>query len=480
MSRRARWVVALAPSTGCAGYVLAGRGILDQRADLLAVLLVWLAAGLWAGAVLARGRRESPLAWLLAAALALQVVGLVAGPRLSDDLYRYVWDGAVQQSGTNPYDAPPASPTLARLRQPPVWPDAATCAIETLRNQPLLHGDPFPVGGKELCIRINRPRVRTIYPPVAQLAFVTASVVSPRESQLQVEVWAALTSLALTALVASLLTASGRRRESALVYAAGPLAVLEAGMDGHVDVLGALLALAAVAAWTRRGRRPLGPLDPTRLDAVLTGALLAAATLTKLYPAVVAVAFLGWRRAPWRTQGIMVGTAAAVVVVAYAPYVLTAGTHVLGYLPGYLRENEYASGGRYEILDALHVHAHAEGIAAALLLVVIAVSLAVPVAAGTRPLAARAATVVGLAFLIASPGNAWYTAALVALAIVAGRLEWLGVVAANYVLYFDTILGYPKVWSRSSYVLAAVVVALAAASRLLSGPRRPTHALAAG
>lgn len=479
---RARWLVALAPALGCAGYVVAGRGLLDQRAGLLVAVVLWLVAGLWAALVLARRPRESSLAALLAAALLLQVLGLVAGPRLSDDLYRYVWDGAVQQSGTNPYDDPPISPQLAHLRGPLLWPGPAACASEGVQTGSVLHSDPFPVGGREPCTRINRPRVRTIYPPVAQLAFVTASVLSPRASTLQEEVPAALTSLALTALIASLLAATGRRREWALVYAAGPLAALEAGMDGHIDVLGALLALAAVGVWTRRSRRPpTWGTDPSRLATVLTGVLLAAATLTKLYPALVAVAFVGRRRAPWRTQVIMVVVAAVTVVVAYLPYVLTAGTRVLGYLPGYLKENEYASGGRYELLDALHVHGHGEVIAGALLLAVIAASLLAPSTVGTRPLAARATTVLGLAVLIASPGNAWYTTLLVALAIVAGRLEWLGVVAANYVVYVDAVLGYPKVWSRSAYVAAAVAVAVAATYRHVSGPGRARqHALAPG
>ena len=31
---------------------------------------------------------------------------------LSDDIYRYIWDGLVQEAGINPYDYPPGAPEL--------------------------------------------------------------------------------------------------------------------------------------------------------------------------------------------------------------------------------------------------------------------------------------------------------------------------------------------------------------------------------
>ena len=56
------------------------------------------------------------------------VVSLVHVPVLSDDLYRYAWDGQVQAAGTNPYRYPPADPALSGLRQDWLWPSAQECA----------------------------------------------------------------------------------------------------------------------------------------------------------------------------------------------------------------------------------------------------------------------------------------------------------------------------------------------------------------
>ena len=69
---------------------------------------------------------------------------------LSDDIYRYVWDGLVQQAGINPYHYPPEAPELGFLRD------------ETI----------FPM--------INRKSALTIYPPAAQLFFRAARLAVAR------------------------------------------------------------------------------------------------------------------------------------------------------------------------------------------------------------------------------------------------------------------------------------------------------------
>jgi len=64
-------------------------------------------------------------------------------PYLSDDIFRYIWDGRVQAAGVNPYRYIPAEEPLAQLRD------------------------------EEIYTHINRREsVRTIYPPIAQAAFL--------------------------------------------------------------------------------------------------------------------------------------------------------------------------------------------------------------------------------------------------------------------------------------------------------------------
>src|SRR5246127_2983463 len=70
-------------------------------------------------------------------------------PRLSTDIYRYIWDGRVQGSGINPYLYLPVDPRLSGLRDSAIYP------------------------------HINRKEyARTIYPPVAQMFFFVATRVT--------------------------------------------------------------------------------------------------------------------------------------------------------------------------------------------------------------------------------------------------------------------------------------------------------------
>ncbi len=78
------------------------------------------------------------------------------------------------------------------------------------------------------------------------------------------------------------------------------------------------------------------------------GALLRGVGLGQALPAVLAVAFLagaGARRRSWLVR--FGASSAGVVVVAYLPPVAAVGAGVVGYLPGYLREERYDQGGRY-------------------------------------------------------------------------------------------------------------------------------------
>ena len=47
---------------------------------------------------------------------------LFSPPYLSDDLYRYVWDGRVQAAGINPYRYIPADQSLVGLRDEKIYP----------------------------------------------------------------------------------------------------------------------------------------------------------------------------------------------------------------------------------------------------------------------------------------------------------------------------------------------------------------------
>ncbi|MEO6953823.1 MAG: hypothetical protein ABI321_18620 [Polyangia bacterium] len=243
-------------------------------AHLVPHLLLYAVSGLvWI--VLATRPRPAHLALVVLAA-GLHVVALVQPPRHSDDVYRYLWDGAVQQHGESPYAYAPDAPQLEALRTP-LW------------------------------SRINNRPLPTIYPPGAQLAFVTAATLKTHP----LRGWKLLVTLGDLATVLLLWRARGRG--VALAWLSCPLVIVELCNDAHVEALGVALFTAALV--TLPLRRTLG------------GALLGFASATKLLPIYLLLVL--------RDRRVLVSGLLAIALV-YAPYA-SSGKKVVGSLGEYGR-----------------------------------------------------------------------------------------------------------------------------------------------
>jgi hypothetical protein len=269
---------------------------------------------------------------ILAVAIACRLADLLAGPYLSSDIYRYVWDGVVQHAHISPYRYVPGDPVLAFLRAP--------------------HQDIFD--------NINRrDYAHTIYPPAAQALFYVVTWVSPTVTFMKT-VMILFEGVTMYALV-TLLGYLGIRREQAFLYAWCPLLIWEIAGSGHLD--SAAMAFIALALLARYREQP-----------VLTGLFLAVAILLKFYPLVLLPALLLPRHPspapkskPVRrptllqlTTGVLRGvdwkmpiTCFAIIAIGYAAY-SSAGKLVFGFLGGYVEEEGMATGTRYFLLEAVH------------------------------------------------------------------------------------------------------------------------------
>ena len=85
---------------------------------------VWLC---WTGGV----SRGGVLA-IAVLAIAMRAPTLVAPPYLSNDIYRYVWDGQVEAAGFNPYLYAPSDPKLEALRDHDIYPQIASKYAPTI------------------------------------------------------------------------------------------------------------------------------------------------------------------------------------------------------------------------------------------------------------------------------------------------------------------------------------------------------------
>ncbi|MEX2290010.1 MAG: glycosyltransferase family 87 protein, partial [Mycobacteriales bacterium] len=442
-----RWLrgalLALAVGTVLAWRTTQENSILGNADRLLLEILAWWAAWAVGIACLRRTTARGVLLVVVLGAVALRVAAITAVVPLSDDLYRYAWDGRVQAAGTDPYRYPPTAPELAGLRDAWLFPGAAACA---------------ELGREPDCTIINRPEVRTLYPPVAQAWFLLGhSLGASRLQDLGWQLVALLADLATMVLLWRLLVQRGRDPRWVAVYAWSPVAVLEAVQNGHVDGLATLFVVAAVGL---AGRRP-----------ACSGAALGAAAMVKLYPALLLPVLLA--RRPVRVLGAFV----AVVVVSYLPHVLAVGWDVLGYLPGYLREEDYVEGGRYLLLRPLGLSGlPATLVAGAAGLGVLTVVLR---AVRARPddVAFPALLLFGSALLLATPVQPWYGLPLAALAVLAARPAWLAVPAAAYPAFFAVVPDGP---SPGASRTGSAAFALALVAVLVSAGRRRSGAGPAG
>lgn len=427
----AGFAVAAAAGAGlCLSFVTA-EPLRNDRWALLVRLAAW--AVVWGAGVVCALRlpKRAAVPAIIAVAFVLRLVALAGQPILSDDLHRYAWDGRVQVSGTSPYRYTPSSAQLSDLREEWLWPDAEGCAQ--------LQRDPG-------CTRINRPTVRTIYPPVAEAWFAAVYRVAGIEARHKAWQIAGLVGdMALVALLPAVLRAWKRDERWTALYALSPVAVVEVVNNAHVDGLAALFVVLALLTAARR--RP-----------AWAGALLGAAFLVKLYPAVVGLAFV----AALTGRGALVrltGAFAGVVALAYLPHVATVGLDVLGYLPGYLEEERYGEGGRYLLAGLL-------GLPPALTAALAAAGLA---GAGgwvllRRPEVPRGcALLLGALLLAVTPVQPWYAVTLLAVATVAARPAWSAVAVAGYPYFFAVLLdsSHAVAIGRVSYGLALAVLVIA-------------------
>jgi hypothetical protein len=371
-------------------------------------------------------------------AVLCQLPGLVAAPITSTDAYRYVWDGRVQLSGTSPYSHVPLDDALARLRDPLLFPGLSPTEKSGVTGPPRVPHDPAAVAAlsrDDPRTLINRPRVPTIYPPVAEAYFTAVALVTPWSAgTLGLQVAAAALAVVLTALLAGELRRRGRDPRWAALWGWSPIVALEAGNAAHVDILAALLIVAALITAARR--RP-----------IVTGLLLGAAASVKLIPLLLLPAFT--TRRP-RTPLVALGT----FVASYLPHLAVAGTLVVGFLPGYLTQEGFSDGSSRSAILALVLAPEPRQLVAGLLAVGLAL-LAIR-RHGREPIAVTCCWLYGAALLITTPTYPWYGLPLIALAVLAGRFEWLVVPVAAYLAYAN--FGHDVRQGLIDLVAAGVVI----------------------
>ncbi len=256
----------LGAAIGAIFYRFARTPQLDSHVPEFIVLA--LAAGAFYLAAVYLVERFRPRGWsllvVLAGALAFRLIALPAAPPLSEDIYRYQWEGRAVRAGINPYTATPTTPGLAWLQDP------------------------------EHPIRTGRSNA-AIYPPLTELVFSRVRAI-PGYKRLFT-----LLDLASVLVLLLLLDLRGDPLSRVVAYAWNPGVVISFALCGHHDSL-AILTL-VVANLFIIGRRP-----------AMSIAFLALSFLSKLFAGALLPVFLR------RTRRSLAALFGGLVLVGYLPF----------------------------------------------------------------------------------------------------------------------------------------------------------------
>lgn len=315
---------------------------------------------------------------------ALVVLGITARlamlwlpPGLSDDAYRYLWDGFVQHAGLNPFAHRPADLTT--------WHDSAL----------------YP--------RLNSPTYFSVYPPLSQVLFW---LVTPGSTDAWLANWYGWKGICLLAETGTLLLLGVLSRRAVLLYALQPLVVVEMVGQAHTE---AVMVFGLALACRAMQRERVG----------LAGFGLAVATMVKLYP-VLLFPFLIRSRRDARTLVLPVLGSLALAALygwhAYLPNVLTS-------LQLYARYFEFNAGLYYALKHALGWISGTDpskqlGPALALFFGFVYLLLIAHHARTRPPFARSAVWTLGTFLLLSTTVHPWYLAGVLVLLPFAGAAGW--------------------------------------------------------
>jgi hypothetical protein len=228
-------------------------------------------------------RAIKPDRLLFGAAVLFRLLLLFATPQLSDDVYRFIWDGRLLVHGFNPYLYLPSD---------------------------IIHTDTAVIANLDeiLFQQLNSPDYFTVYPPLNQALFGLAAWLS-NGSFLWNVVWLRVpiivSEIGTLWVMIKLLRRLNLNPNLALLYGLNPLIILELTGNLHFEAIMIFFALLAVW-WLMKGRT------------VLSAGVIALAIGTKLLPLIllpIIVRRLGWMK------GLAYSALAGLITIAmFAPF----------------------------------------------------------------------------------------------------------------------------------------------------------------
>jgi len=220
-----KWIQYFLLLLSLTGYILIGYHI--ERSDFLQIIGVYSSLFLIAF-ILQKYNTPDNFRILLLSGILFRLCLIFSIPALSDDFYRFVWDGRIQHLGINPFDFTPAQ----FIKQ---------------HADPLLHKI-FPY--------LNSPDYYSVYPQICQSIFKIASGIGGDSLYRTVFILKSaifLSELGTIFLLKKLLSARIKANSLQLIYILNPLVIIE--LSGNIHFEAFMIFFMLLAVWLFNNQR---------------------------------------------------------------------------------------------------------------------------------------------------------------------------------------------------------------------------------
>ena len=157
-------------------------------------------------------QKKLSLRYLIGLALFCRFIAIFAFPNLSDDIYRFIWDGQLTANHLNPYHYLPAD---------------------------IIDRSSFPMEGKkELYELLNSKHYYSVYPPLSQLIFYISSILSGGSwmaNNIFLKLFIVAAECGNIYLMLKILGHFKKDRYLCLIYALNPLVIIETSGNLHFE-----------------------------------------------------------------------------------------------------------------------------------------------------------------------------------------------------------------------------------------------------
>lgn len=225
-------------------------GFIPTQSDFSSIIIPYVFAfGIYAWIIWGLKPQGHVTSFILLA-IVLRCILVFGFPNLSDDIYRFLWDGYLILGGHSPYSYLPSDLILKDLRCPGITAD--------------------------LYKELNSPEYFTIYPSISQLVYVIGSAASNSSwhiSSIVIKSILLLSELFNIHLLIKILDILKMDRAKALIYILNPLVIIE--IMGNVHLEGVMLSGVLLFYYLLLRKKDFG-----------AGLALAVAIATKLIPLI--------------------------------------------------------------------------------------------------------------------------------------------------------------------------------------------------